>query len=1269
MKLLIISIIFFSSLFASEKVSLQLMWFDQFQFAGYYMAKEKGYYKNAGLDVEIKKFKIGMDTTKEVVNKRANFAIGRTSLLIDIANGNKLLLLSAIFQSSPLVLITKKSSNINTIEDFKGKRAMLTGTKKSAGIFAMLSSHGIFQNNMKILKSKNKEQNLVNDKVDIISAYLSNQVHTLRQRGIELNVFNPKDFGFDFYSDFLFTSQDEFDNHPQRVINFRQASLKGWEYAFSHIEEAIDLILKKYNTQHKTKSQLFYEAIKLKELAYKNGTKLGEIKISKIKQIYDIYKIMGYIKKDIDLNEIILHDKRNIPYLNKQEKEWIQKHPVVTYSEVNWEPLSIIENNKMKGIFGDYLNLISKKTGLSFKYIPSKTWKGAIEKFKNKEIDLLPSNPQTLNLGLVSKVYKTYPMIIVTNNRYRYVSNLDDLINKTIAVPKYYTSYNYLVKNYPKIKLLTTKDIESALTLVESGKADAFIGHIATTIYHMTSLNTTNLKIAGTTNFKFKHAYLIQKDFPILLSIINKALDSITPQEKTKIYAKWADTSFQKKTNFRLIIQIVLLFFVILLFILYRLSQLKKKHSVISKLKERLELALLGNNDGLWDRDFTNNTVYRSPRWKEIIGYKDEELPNEVDVWTTRVHPDDLSKALKAIHDHINGKTKFYENIHRIKHKKGHWVWVLDRGKKINQENSNTLRMIGTCTDITKEKEAEIKIKYQQQIIEQINECVISTDLNGIIQSWNNGAQKLLGYTKEEIIGSHIGILYNNNDDKIMDRILKQLQQNEKIETELEFIKKDKTKVFTESSISVFKDENGKITGVIGYIKDVTEKKEAQKKIKEKEKQLLYQANHDALTNLPNRNLLNDRLEQSIQRAKRHNEKFALFFLDLDRFKHINDSLGHEIGDLVLKKVSIIIKGILREEDTLARIGGDEFVIITGNTKENKNFAVLAEKIIKSLQQPIILNYNTLYISTSIGISIFPNDSISGKNLLKFADSAMYKAKEEGRNNYQFYSKEMTEMAFRKIAMETSLRVAIENEEFIVFFQPQINSNKKTIEGMEALVRWEHPVKGLISPDSFLPLAEDTGMIKEIDKIVMKKAMKQFSKWYEKKLNPGILSLNLSMALLHDKELLKEIDKNFRLFNFQTDWLKFEVTESQIMKKPDNIILKLNTINQAGIGVAVDDFGTGYSSLSYLKKLPIDTLKIDQSFIRYIPESEDDISIVKAIIALAKSMNLELIAEGVETKAQKEFLSKNGCQNIQGYYYSKPLPAVEMEEFLKNSDI
>ncbi len=1265
MRFLVAFLVILISLFANQKISLQLMWYDQFQFAGYYMAKEKGYYKDVGLDVEIKKFKPGMDTVKEVLRHRADFAIGRTSLLIDLAQGKKLLLLSAIFQTSPFVLVTKRSSHINTIRNFKGKRAVLAGAKKSAGIFAMLTSHGISQNDMKILKSTDKVQSLIDNKTDIISAYISNQVYLLKQKGIKLNIFDPKDYGFDFYSDFLFTTQEEFDKHPKRVENFLKASLKGWRYAFSHIDETIKIILNRYNTQHKTSDQLRYEAYTLRKLAYKKGVSLGEIQASKLKQIYDIYKIMGYIKNDIDINEIIFKTRKNLIHLNKNEKRWIKKHPVITYSEVNWQPLSIIKDGRMRGIMGDFMDLISKKTGLNFRYIPSKSWDEAIEKFKRKKIDVLPSNPQILNLGLVSKVYKTYPMVIVTTDRYKYVSSLNDLIGKTIAVPKYYTSYRYLVKNYPQIKIITTKSIDEALTLVESAKADAFIGHIATTIYHIRRLNATDLKIAGSTDFKFHHAYLVQRDYPLLLSIINKAIDSIKPVEKSKIFAKWADTSFKKETDYKLIANIVLLFVVIVLFILFRLSILRKKHSTVSKLKERLELALLGNNDGLWDRNFINNTAYRSPRWKEIVGYKDNELPNDADVWEKLIHPDDMDDALKAVEDHLKGKTEYYENIHRLRHKDGHWVWILDRGKKINDKE--IVRMIGTSTDITEEKEAELKLKHQHQIIEQINECVIFIDLNGIIKSWNNGAEKLFGYSKEEIIGNHIEkLLYRKNfkKDKVTQKIINDLRTRDKIEISLVMVKKDGTKVFTEGSVSVLKDEKGKITGIIGYIKDVTDKKRTQKEIIKKEKQLLYQATHDTLTGLPNRNLLKDRLEQSMYKAKRCGEKFALLFIDLDRFKHINDSLGHEVGDIVLKKVAKRIESVIREEDILSRIGGDEFVVVTANTKNDKNFSKLAEKIIKSLLQPIELECNTLYISASIGISIFPNDAISTRNLLKFADSAMYRAKEEGRNNYQFYSKEMTDMAFKKMELETSLRIAIKKEEFIVYFQPQMDGINDKIIGMEALVRWLHPQKGLISPASFLPLAEDTRMIEDIDKIVMKKAMKEFSKWYQEGLNPGVLSVNISMALLNSKELLKEIDDNFELFDFKTNWLKIEVTESQIMKKPQENILKLKAISQVGMGIAVDDFGTGYSSLSYLKKLPIDTLKIDQSFIRGIPKNENDISIIKAIVALAKSMNLKVVAEGVETKEQKEFLCKNGCYNIQGFYYQRPIPADEAREFL-----
>ena len=1254
------------SVFANDKVSLQLQWFDQFQFAGYYMAKEKGYYKDVGLDVDIKKFKIGLDAEKEVVNGKATFGIGRTSLLLDESKGDKLQLMSAILQSSPLVLVTKKSSQINTIEDFKNKRAMLTETKTPVGIFAMLASSGITQKDMKILKSKDKIQQFIDGKVDIISVYTSNGARTLREKGIGINVFNPKDFGFDFYSDILFTSQKEYINHPQTVINFNKASLKGWEYAFSHVGETIKLILKKHNSQHKSDSELFFEAMKLKELAYRNTNKLGNINKDKIRQIYYIYKTMGFIKHPIDLNKFILDTGTTKLHLSDKDKQWIKNHPIITYSEVNWKPLSIIKNGKMRGIFGDFLDLVSEKTGLKFRYIYSSSWNGVIRKFKNKMIDFIPSNPENLNLGLVSKVYKTYPMVIVTGKRFRYVSSLKDLSGKTIAVPKHYTSYNYLVKNFPNIKLKTTKNIPEALSLVEEGKADAFVGHIATSIYYISALHLTNLKIAGSTNFKFKHSFLVQKKYPELLSILNKALISITPEERYKIYSKWSNVTM-KKINYEIIIKVLIFVFIIFLFLIYRNRQLKRHNIETGKLKERLELALMGNNDGIWDRNFIDDTLYLSPRWKEILGYKDSEMKNETSTWRDRVHPDDLQKVLKDIQDHLDGKTEFYENIHRLKHKDGHWVWILDRGKKILGDNAKVARMIGTHTDISKEKEMQLKFKHQQQIIEQIHDCVILTDTNGYIMSWNRGAEILLEYSKEEIIGEYIGVLYGDKGRYIINRYIKTLQKKEKLDIELELIKKSKKKIFTESSISVFKDENGKTVGIIGYIKDISKRKEVEKELKKQEKVLWYQANYDSLTKLPNRVLFGDRLERNIEKAKRHDEKFALFFLDLDRFKQINDSLGHEIGDKVLKKVSFLIKSLLRKEDTLARLGGDEFTIITGCLSDAKNIGVMASKIIDALKEPVAVNEYKLYISVSIGISLFPDDSKSAHNLLKFADSAMYKAKEEGRNNYQFYSQEMTKIAFERVALETDLRLAIKNREFIVYYQPQVDALSGDIVGMEALVRWIHPKKGLIPPDDFIPIAEETGMIVNIDQIVMAEAMRQVGEWRAKGLKPGVLALNLSMDHLNNQNLIQIIQKSMLENGLDAQFLELEVTENRVMKKPKEMIFKLKKLNDMGIKIAIDDFGTGYSSLSYLKKLPINMLKIDKSFVRHIPDSEDDSSIAKAIIALAKSLNLDLIAEGVETIEQKNFLIENGCKNIQGYYYSKPVCSQDMEKLLLKS--
>jgi diguanylate cyclase (GGDEF)-like protein/PAS domain S-box-containing protein len=574
--------------------------------------------------------------------------------------------------------------------------------------------------------------------------------------------------------------------------------------------------------------------------------------------------------------------------------------------------------------------------------------------------------------------------------------------------------------------------------------------------------------------------------------------------------------------------------------------------------------------------------------------------------------------------------------------------------------------MIGTHTDVTSEKELQLQYSLQAQMIEQTHDIVVSTDLDGYIKSWNKGSKLLLGYSSDEMIGSHISTIYLKEDfDNINETISSILLQKNEYHTEVRLLKKSNDILHANLSLSLLKDDNGVVVGVVGFAQDITQRVHAEKNLKEQKEILNHQAHHDALTNLPNRVLFNDRLEQTIKKAKREDNTFALLFLDLDHFKEINDSLGHDIGDKVLKIVTRRLNKIIRKEDTLARLGGDEFTIILNDLRYGQDASHLAQKILHELAKPIMLEKHHLYVSSSIGISLFPNDGSSASNLLKYADAAMYKAKDEGRNNFQFYSADMTELAFERVVMEASLRHAIANEEFIIYYQTQVDGRTGQLTGMEALLRWEHPTMGLVSPSKFIPLAEVTGLIIELDQLMMKTAMQQQVTWYEKGLNPGVLALNLTMKQLQQKGFIALLKKLLRETRCDPHWIELELSESHIMINVEETITILEQINTLGISLSIDDFGTGYSSLSYLKKLPINKIKIDQSFIRELPHDEEDASITKAIIALATSLNLKVIAEGVETKEQKEFLTQNGCHNIQGYYYSKPIIADEMEEILR----
>ncbi len=431
-----------------------------------------------------------------------------------------------------------------------------------------------------------------------------------------------------------------------------------------------------------------------------------------------------------------------------------------------------------------------------------------------------------------------------------------------------------------------------------------------------------------------------------------------------------------------------------------------------------------------------------------------------------------------------------------------------------------------------------------------------------------------------------------------------------------------------------------------------------------KEEHLHHLAQHDHLTNLPNRLLLFDRLRQAIVKGHRSLHQIAVIFIDLDRFKDINDSLGHAVGDEVIQQSAQRLRALLRDEDTVARLGGDEFVVVLEQVHDLGHVATIAQKVLTHLNSALQVAGRDLYVSASLGISIYPQDGVDPQTLVRNADAAMYRSKAEGRNTFHFYTEDMTEQAMARVQLETELRQAIDNREFRLHYQPQLDLQSGRIIGFEALVRWQHPLRGLLAPGIFIPLAEDTGLIEPIGEWVLAEACAQMKRWRDAGLNPGRVAVNLSGKQLRRKELLHTVLAILDETGCEPEWLELEVTESVFMERPEEATAILQAVRSTGIELSIDDFGTGYSSLSYLKHLPVSKLKVDRSFIKNIPDAPDDMAITRAIIALASSLKLKVVAEGVETELQRAFLKVEGCDQAQGYLFSRPVPPEEAAALL-----
>ena len=563
--------------------------------------------------------------------------------------------------------------------------------------------------------------------------------------------------------------------------------------------------------------------------------------------------------------------------------------------------------------------------------------------------------------------------------------------------------------------------------------------------------------------------------------------------------------------------------------------------------------------------------------------------------------------------------------------------------------------------DISLRKQAETQTKKLSSALEQTADSVIITDPSGKIEYVNPAFEEITGFTQSEAIGKWPNIIKSDLHDKnYYNKLWKGILKGEIFRDVFINRKKNGDIYYEEKTISPLKDKNGTITSFISTGKDITERMHTQER-------LHYLAYHDVLTGLANRSLFMDRLEHAISKQRDSDNILAVFFLDLDQFKNINDTLGHEVGDQLLRAISNQLQRYTRKGDTIARLGGDEFVILLEDIPTKEVIPPLAQKLIDAMSRPFMVKEHELFETVSIGISTYPSDGNNSNVLLKNADTAMYRAKDRGRNNYKFYSADMGEKASERLALETDLRHALERNEFSLHYQPQIDINTNKVIGTEALIRWNHPEKGMILPSLFIPILEETGMIVPIGEWVLKTACTQNKKWQKMNLLTVPVSVNLSSRQFHDKNLVKIVEDILTDSGLNSEYLDFEITESVLMQNVDETIDNMETLNAMGIKLSIDDFGTGYSSLSYLKHFNIDTLKIDRGFVRDITTNTDDASIVNTIVSMAHNMNLSVIAEGVETEEQAAFLKECSCDALQGYLYSKPVPESGIKKFIQHA--
>ncbi len=675
------------------------------------------------------------------------------------------------------------------------------------------------------------------------------------------------------------------------------------------------------------------------------------------------------------------------------------------------------------------------------------------------------------------------------------------------------------------------------------------------------------------------------------------------------------------------------------------------------RLETRLQMALSSAGFGIWEHDHQTGKSSWNPSLCAILDLS--QGPATIADCFELIHPEDRANVTTCINGSLNTGQEIYLAEVRMRHRDGHWVWMEIRGQAVQKTSQGEpLLTIGIMTDISRRKQADAAQRLSATVFTGINDSICITDPSGNILLTNNAFSKITGYSADELLGKNPRILHSGLHGQAFYRSMwDSIIRQDNWQGEITNRRKDGELVIEWLSISAVRDTTGRLTHYVGILSDLSERKAAAERIQ-------YLSSFDPLTDLPNRNLFADRLNQALFNAHRFNRQTAIILLDLDRFRFINETLGPPVGDEILVEVARRLNLQVREGDTVGRRSGNEFGFVMANLSQEHDAIALAQRILEAISVPFVVCGQTLVITASIGISMSPRDGTSPDELLKTADTALSRAKAAGRNTFRFYSPKMDADAARRLGLEAALRAALQNNELAVYYQPQISLETGNIIGMEALLRWNNPLFGNVSPAEFIPIAEETGLIIPIGEWVLRTACLQTRKWLDLGLISLRVAVNLSTRQFRQANLEQIVAQALADTGLTAGALELEITESAFIDDVEQAIELCRTLKKLGIKLSLDDFGTGYSSLSYISHFPFDKLKIDQSFISNIIDNPVNAAIATAAIVMARSLNLSVLAEGVETEAQANFLRGRRCDAMQGFLFSRPLPACDFEQLL-----